>query len=38
MTADCQDDKEFKKQLIGQNAIGNMLVRKFSFAPIVAKI
>ena len=27
-----------KKQLMRQNAVGNMLVRKFSFAPIEAKI
>ena len=38
MTADCRDDKDIKKQFIGQNAVGNMLVRKSSFAPIEAKI
>ena len=38
MTADCRDDKDIKKQLMRQNAVGNMLVRKFSFAPIEAKI
>ena len=38
MTADCRDDKDIKKQFMGQNAVGNMLVRKFSFAPIEAKI
>ena len=38
MTADCRDDKDIKKQFIRQNAVGNMLVRKFSFAPIEAKI
>ena len=38
MTADCRDDKDIKKQFRRQNAVGNMLVRKFSFAPIEAKI
>ena len=38
MTADCRDDKDIKKQFRRQNAVGGMLVRKFSFAPIVAKI
>ena len=38
MTADCRDDKDIKKQFIRQNAVGQMLVRKFSFAPIEAKI
>ena len=38
MTADCRDDKDIKKQFMRQNAVGNMLVRKFSFAPIEAKI
>ena len=38
MTADCRDDKYIKKQFTRQNALGNMLVRKFSFAPIEAKI
>ena len=37
MTADCRNDKDIKKQLRRQNAVGNMLVRKFSFAPIEAK-
>ena len=37
-TADCRDDKDIKKQFRRQNAVGNMLVRKFSFAPIEAKI
>ena len=31
MTADCIDDKDIKKQFRRQNAVGNMLVRKFSF-------
>ena len=38
MTADCRDDKDIRKQFRRQNAVGNMLVRKFSFAPIEAKI
>ena len=38
MTADCRDDKDINKQFRRQNAVGNMLVRKFSFAPIEAKI
>ena len=32
MTADCIDDKDIKKQFRRQNAVGNVLVRKFSFA------
>ena len=38
MTADCRNDKDTKKQFMRQNAVGNMLVRKFSFAHIEAKI
>ena len=38
MTVDCRDDKDIKKRFRKQNAVGNMLVRKFSFAPIKAKI
>ena len=38
MTADCRDDKDIKKQFTRQNVVGNMLVRKFSFSPIEAKI
>ena len=38
MTADCRDDKDIKKRLRRQNAVGNILVRKFKFAPIEAKI
>ena len=38
MTADCRDDKNIKIQFMRQNAIGNMLVRKFFFANIEAKI
>ena len=37
-TADCRDDKDIKKQFRRQNAVGNMLVKMFSFAPIDAKI
>ena len=37
MTADCRYDKDIKKQFRGQNAVGNMLVRKFLFAPMEAK-
>ena len=33
MTEDCRDDKDIKQQFRRQNAVGNMLVRKFSFAP-----
>ena len=38
MTADCRDDKYIKKQFMRQNAGGNILVKKFLFAPIEAKI
>ena len=38
LTADCRDDKDIKKQFRRQNAVGNMLVRKFSFAHIEGKI
>ena len=38
MTADCRDDKDIKKQFMRQNAVGNIQVRKISFAPIEAKI
>ena len=38
MTPDCRDDNDIMKQFRRQNAIGNMLVRKFSFAPIEAEI
>ena len=38
MTADCRDDKDINKQFRKQNAIGNMLVRKFSFASWEEKI
>ena len=34
MTANCRDDKDIKKQFMRQNAVDNMLVMKFSFAPI----
>jgi hypothetical protein len=38
LTADCTDDKDIAKQLRRQNAVGNMIIRKFSFAPEAAKI
>ena len=38
VTRTCRDDKDIKKQFMRQNAVGNMLVRKFSFVPIKAKI
>ena len=38
MTADCRYDKDARKHFRKQNAVGNMLVRKFSFAPIELKI
>ena len=37
-TADSRADKDIKKQFRRQNAVRNMLVRKFSFAPIDTKI
>ena len=33
MTVDCRDDEDIEKQFKRQNEVGNMLVRKFSFAP-----
>ena len=38
MTADCRDDKHIEKLFRRQNAVGNFLVRKFSFAPRETKI
>ena len=38
MTADCKDYKDINKQFRRQMAVGNMLVTKFLFAPIEAKI
>ena len=38
MTVDSRDDKDIKKQFRRQNAVRDMLVRNFSFAPIEAKI
>ena len=38
MTADCRDDTDIGKQFRRQNAVGNMLVRKFPFAPMESKI
>ena len=37
MTADCRDENDIKKQFRRQNAVNNMLVKKFSFVPIEAK-
>ena len=37
ITTDCRDDKDIKKQFWRQNTVGDMLVRKFSFAPVEAK-
>ena len=38
MAADCRDDKDIKKQFRRQNAVSNVLFRKFSFAHTEAKI
>ena len=38
MTVDCRDDKDIIKQFRRQNAVGNILVRKVSFAPVETKI
>ena len=38
ITAACRADKDIEKHFMRQTAVGNMLVRKFSFAPIEAKI
>ena len=38
MSADCRDDKDIEKQLRRKNAVGNMLVRKYSFAPMETNI
>ena len=37
MTADCRDDQDIKNRFGTQNAVGNMLVRKVSFAPMETK-
>ena len=37
MTADCRDDQDIKNRFRKQNAVGNMLVRKVSFAPMETK-
>ena len=37
-TAHCRDDKDIGKQFRRQTAVGSMLVRKHSFAPMEAKI
>ena len=38
MIVNCRDDKDIKKQFMRQNAVGNMLLMKFSFAPIESKV
>ena len=38
MTTDCRDDEDIKKTIHEAKCSCNMLVRKFSFAPIEAKI
>ena len=38
MTADCRDDTDIGKQFTRKNVVGNILVRKFSFAPMETKI
>ena len=38
ITADCRDDKDVVKHFRRENAVVIMLVRKFSFAPMEAKI
>ena len=38
MTVDCRDDIDNGKQFRRKHAVGNMLVRKFSFAPMELKI
>jgi retron-type reverse transcriptase len=38
ISADCRDEKDVHKQFRRQNAVGNMLVRKFHFAPVAVKI
>ena len=38
MSVDFRADKDIEKQFRRQNAVGNVLVRKFSFAPRVTKI
>ena len=38
ISSDCRDDLDVSNQFQRQNAVGNMLVRKFSFAPLEAKI
>ena len=38
MTVDCRDQKDIKKQFKRQNTVGNVPVRKFSFAPVEGKI
>ena len=38
MTTDCRDDKHIERQFRRQNTVVNMLIRKFSFAPVEAKM
>ena len=38
MTAESRDDEDIKKQFRRQNAVGNMVIRKFLFAPAEAMI
>ena len=38
MTADCRDDNDIENQFRMRNTVGNMLVKKFSFAQMQAKI
>ena len=37
MSVDFQDDKDIEKKFKRQNAVGDLLVRKFSFAPTIAQ-
>lgn len=38
ISSDGRDDKDILKQFRRQNAVGNMIIRKFSFAPLEAKV
>lgn len=37
LSSDSFDNKDFEKQFIIQDVVGNMLIRKLSFVPIVAQ-
>ena len=37
-TADCQDDKDIRKQFRRQNPVDNTQIKKFSFSPVFAKV